>query len=182
MLRQLARKPMMNDMYTPQPKCTATDYINFIIASPKLFSCTEAAKVQPEVPDPPAHDAFTRLLLRLEPDPQALWEEARPMVYRKGGLLVLDDSTLDKPYAKAIDLVTRHWSGKHHSVVRGINLTTLLWTDGDRHVPCDYRLYDKANDGLTKNDHFKAMLGTAKGRGFAPTASPSTAGTARWRI
>ena len=35
------------------------------------------------------------------------------------GILVVDDSTLDKPYARHIDLVTRHWSGKHHAVVRG---------------------------------------------------------------
>jgi putative transposase len=168
MLRQAAWTPMMGHMYTPRPKCTATDYINFIIASPKLFSCTEAAKVQPEVPDSPAHDAFTRLLLRLEPDPSTLWEEAQPLVLRKGGLLVLDDSTLDKLYAKKMDLVTRHWSGKHHAVVRGINLTTLLWTDGDRQVPCDYRLYDMAKDGLTKNDHFRAMVLTAHGRGFVP--------------
>jgi putative transposase len=159
---------MMGHMYTPKPKCNATDYINFIIASPKLFSCTEAAKVQPEVPDSPAHDAFTRLLTRLEPDPQALWQEARPMVHRKGGVLVLDDSTLDKPYAKSIDLVTRHGSGKHHAVVRGINLTTLLWTDGDRHVPCDSRIYDMSKDGLTKNDHFRAMVATAHDRGFTP--------------
>ncbi len=117
---------MTNDV-----KCHDTDYIDFIIASPKLFSCTEAAKVQPEAVDPPAHDAFTRLLLRLVPDPKTLWQEAGPLVGRAGGLLVLDDSTLDKPYAKAIDLVTRHWSGKHHAVVRGINLISLLWTDGD---------------------------------------------------
>jgi hypothetical protein len=64
MWRQPARKFMMGHMYSPKPKCTVTDYINFIIASPRLFSCTEAAKVQPEIPDPPAHDAFTRLLLR----------------------------------------------------------------------------------------------------------------------
>ncbi len=44
----------------------------------------------------------------------------------------------------------------------------MVWTDGDRVVPCDYRLYDKANDGLTKNDHFPAMLKEAKARGFAP--------------
>ena len=102
------------------------------------------------------------------PDPETLWQEADPLVGRAGGLLVLDDSTLDKPYAKAIDLVTRHWSGKHHAVVRGINLITLLWTDGDRHIPCDYRLYDKGNDGLTKNDHFRAMLEAAHARGFSP--------------
>ena len=82
-------------------------------------------------------------------------------------MLVIDDSTLDKPYAKHIDLVTRHWSGKHHEVVRGINLITLLWTDGDRKIPCDYRLYNKA-DGKTKNDHFWEMMLMAKGRGFAP--------------
>ncbi|WP_145280050.1 IS701 family transposase [Tautonia plasticadhaerens] len=149
-------------------KCYDTDYIDFLIASPELFSCTEAAKVQPEAIFPPAHNSFTRRLLLLEPDPEPLWREARPLVPRTGGLLVLDDSTLDKPYARSIDLVTRHRSGKHHAVVLGINLRTSLWTDGDRHIPCDYRFYDKGTDGLTKNDHFGAMLGAAKERGFAP--------------
>ena len=166
---------MTNDV-----KCHDTDYIDFIIASPKLFSCTEAAKVQPQAVDPPAHDAFTRLLLRLVPDPETLWQEAGPLVGRPGGLLVLDDSTLDKPYAKAIDLVTRHWSGKHHAVVRGINLITLLWTDGDRHIPCDYRLYE----GERRPDQERPLPRHARGRsreGSPPPASPSTAGTAAWR-
>jgi hypothetical protein len=39
--------------------------------------------------------------------------------------LILDDSTLDKPYARKMALVTRHWSGKHRRVVQGINLITL---------------------------------------------------------
>jgi putative transposase len=155
-------------MYASTPKCRDTDYIDFLIASPKAFCCTEAAAVQPESPDPPAHDAFTRLLQRLEPDPETLWQEARPLVHRAAGVLVLDDSTLDKPYAQKIELVGRHWSGKHKAVVRGINLITLVWTDGDRQIPCDYRLYDKAKDHLTKNDHFRAMVQAAHDRGFAP--------------
>jgi putative transposase len=65
-------------------------------------------------------------------------------------------------------LVCRHWSGKHHAVVRGINLITLVWTDGDRQIPCDYRLYDKTKDHLTKNDHFRAMVQAAYDRGFTP--------------
>ena len=167
-MRRLARMPMIGRMYDLKPKCRDSDYIDFLIASPKAFCCTEAAAVQPESPDAPAHDAFTRLLHRLEPDPAELWIEARPMVQLLGGLLVLDDSTLDKHYAKKIDLVGRHWSGKHKRVVRGINLITIVWTDGDRVVPCDYRLYDKAKDGLTKNDHFLAMLQEARARDFAP--------------
>jgi putative transposase len=150
------------------PKCTANTYIDFLVASPDAVSGTEAARVQPAGADPPAHDAFTRLLHRLDPDPAALWAEAAPLVQRDRGVLVLDDSTLDKPYAHHIGLVTRHWSGKHRRVVQGINLLTLLWTDGDRLIPVDYRLYDKATDGLTKNDHFRAMLITAQQRGFQP--------------
>jgi hypothetical protein len=150
------------------PKCTAQDYIDFLVASPRAVSGTEAARVRPPRADPPAHDAFTRLLHRLEPDPAALWEEAAPLVARERGILVLDDSTLDKPYARRIGLVTRHWSGKHKRVVQGINLLTLLWTDGDRLIPVDYRLYDKADDGLTKNDHFRALLAAARARGFRP--------------
>jgi putative transposase len=149
-------------------KCRDTDYIDFLIASPRNFSCSEAAKVQPESGRPPAHDAFTRLLHRIEPDPETLWAEARPMVHKKGGMLVLDDSTLDKHYARKIEPAGRHWSGKHRRVVWGINLITTVWTDGDRIVPVDYRVYDKARDDLTKNDHFLAMLDAAKARGFEP--------------
>src|SRR5260221_13145864 len=68
-----------------------------------------------------------------------------------------------------MELVTRHGPGKHHAVVRGINLLTLWWTEGDRHIPCDYRVFDKAKDGLTKNDHFQQLLTVAHTRGFQPS-------------
>jgi putative transposase len=80
--------------------------------------------------------------------------------------LVLDDTTLDKPYSKKIPLFTNHWSGKHHGVVRGINLITLLWTDGEKLVPTDHRIYDKPLGGRTKNEHFSDMLYAARERGL----------------
>ena len=150
------------------PKCTEYDYINFLIATPKHYSCTEAARVQPEQNNPPAHDSLNRLLYRLPADSEALWREAQPAVNKDQGILVIDDSTLDKPYARKMELVTRHWSGKHKQVVSGINLITLMWTDGDSHIPCDYRLYNKQHDNLTKNDHFQALIATAHERGFRP--------------
>ena len=151
-----------------QAKVTDLDYINFLVASPLVFSCTEAARVQPEGPRRAAHDALTRLLTRLDPDPAPLWAEARQHVRLQDGLLIIDDSTLDKPYAAQIALVHRHWSGKHHRVVSGINLVTLLWSDGTDAIPCDYRLFDKPVDGLTKNEHFRTLLTTAHERGFRP--------------
>lgn len=149
------------------PKCDDLDYIHFLIAAQKVFTCTEAARCQPEG-RAPAHDAFTRLLQRQPPDTEALWQEAKELVNREEGLLVLDDTTLDKLYAQKMELVTYHWSGKHQRVVRGINFQTLLWTDGKALIPCDFRAYAKALDGKSKNDHFQAMLKEAKERGFQP--------------
>ena len=150
------------------PKVTDEDYINFIIATPRDVTATEAGRVQPESKNAAAHDAFTRLLSRLEPDPEMLWEEAKTQIDLRSGILVLDDSTLEKPYSEFNALVYRHWSGKQKEVVSGINLITLLWTDGVRCVPIDYRIFDKDTDGKTKNDHFAEMLLEAFERGFNP--------------
>ena len=149
------------------PRALESDLIDFLLATPRVCSATEAQRVQPPSPRAPAHDALTRLLTRVEPDVTALWEEVRHLVVRSAGVLVIDDSTLDKPYARSIEAVGYHWSGKHHAVVKGINLISMVWTDGDRMYPCDYRVYDKA-DGLTKNDHARALLDTAQARGFEP--------------
>lgn len=150
------------------PKVSEEDYINFIIATPRSVTATEAERVQPDSTNAVAHDAFTRLLARLEPDSGMLWTEAKTQIDLQSGILVLDDSTLEKPYSKFNALAYRHWSGKQGRVVEGINLITLLWTDGDRCVPVDYRVFDKDRDRKTKNDHFSEMLLIASERGFAP--------------
>jgi len=151
------------------PRCDAVDYIHFLIAAQRVFTCTEAARCQPTGEKAPTHDAFTRLLRRQPSDTEALWREAEGLVDKRNGFLVLDDTTLDKPYAHKMDLVTYHWSGKHQKVVRGINLLTLLWTDGKALIPCDFRVYDKPIGGNTKNEHFLAMLQKARDRGFTPS-------------
>lgn len=151
------------------PKIEDVDYIQFLLAAQTAFSCVEAARSHPGAQDePPAHDAYTRLLLRQPPDTEALWQETTPFVLKDTGLLVLDDSTLDKPHARQMALVHKHWSGKHHKSVRGINLITLLWTDGGAKLPIDCRVSNAPVDGIDKNQHFRAMLQRAKQRGFAP--------------
>lgn len=146
-------------------KTSAEDYIQQLIASPKDATMTEASRCTMKLV---AHDSYRRLLLSLEPSSDALWEEVKGEIDLKIGLLVLDDSTLDKPYGPKIELVVKHWSGKHRRVVQGINLITLLWTDGEIAIPIDYRIYDRPRDGLTKNDHFSDMLRNAHKRGFRP--------------
>ena len=149
-------------------KCDDLDYIHFLVASADIFTCTEAARCQPVGENKPSHDAFTRLLQRQPPDTDALWDEVSDIVQPQDGFLVIDDSTLDKPYAKNMDLVYHQWSGKQHRLVNGINICTLLWTDGNAIIPVDFRIYDIDTDGKTKNDHFRDMLRKAKERSFQP--------------
>lgn len=166
--------------------CDETDYIEFLLAAQTAFGCVEASKSQPERLKSCAHDAYTRLLTRRPLDPEALWNEAQTVggaALLDGGLLVLDDTTLDKPYAKNIELVSRHWSGKHHRVVSGINLLSLVWTQFQTGtgtnssamapvIPLDFRVYDVNADAngqhFTKNDHFRALVRAAKARGLKP--------------
>ena len=150
------------------PRCRPADYIAYQIASPDRYTCTEAARCPPEGARVPAHDACTRLWQRQPGDTAALWQEAQQWVPWQGGVLVGDDTSLDKPYAREIELVTWHGSGKHHRVVRGINLVSLVWSDGTARIPCDFRVYDKPVGGQTKHEPFRDMVTAAHSRGLRP--------------
>jgi putative transposase len=150
------------------PRWDDLDSTHFRIAAQKVFTGTEAARCAPEGGRAPAHDAFTRLLQRQPPDTEALGQEAKAFGDVGKGLLVLDDPTLDKPYAQKMDRVTDPWSGQHPRVVKGIALLTLLWTEGKALIPCDFRVYDQPQGGKTQNESFQELRRKARGRGFTP--------------
>jgi hypothetical protein len=86
-----------------------------------------------------------------------------------GGTLNVDDSTLDKPYSRHMELVCHCWSGKHHRVVQGLNVITLYYTDPQgRSLPVNYRVYDKA-EKKTKNEYFREMLAEVLEWGLKPS-------------
>ncbi len=76
------------------PRATDLQYIDFLIGTPKVASACEAARVQPPDPKAPAHDAFSRLLARLEPDPETLWQEVRPLVRRADCIGGVDEAVI----------------------------------------------------------------------------------------
>ena len=98
------------------PKFTDLDSINFLIAASNVFSCTEAARSFSSVTNAPSYDYFTRFLRKQHLDPGSLWAEVRKSVTPKGGYLIVDDTTLDKPYSKKIGFVRYQWSEKHGRV------------------------------------------------------------------
>ena len=78
-------------------------------------------------------DSYPWLLQNIKPSNDALRLKVKAEVCLTSGVLVLDDTVLDKPYACKLDPVHHIWSGKHYVVVKGIDLLTLLWTDGEPH-------------------------------------------------
>jgi SRSO17 transposase len=132
-------------------------------------SCTKAADCYSEIGISIAHDSFNRFLTRQTLTSETLWNEVEECVEKTTGWFVLDDTIIDKIHSRFIEMTYFQWSGKHHKIVRGIGLISLVWTDGFFTFPIDYRIYDPDEDEKTKNDHFREMIQTALNRGFKPS-------------
>jgi hypothetical protein len=127
---------------------TIEAYMSYLLSSPKGSSCVQAAEVL-EV----SHDEVNRFLLQGRYTGKDLYEKAVVHLVIAGGTLTVDDSVLDKPYSELeTELITHLYSGKHHRVVRGIGLITLLYTDiKGISLPVNFRVYDKSS-GKTEPD------------------------------
>ncbi len=148
----------------PTAQCTLPMYVGFLISEPKFVSCQRVAEVLNI-----SHDSVNRFLQRESYTPLDLYNEVKPNIDPCGGVLSVDDSVLDKPYSHQISYVGHYYSGKHHAVVKGINLITLYYTDPhDRSFPVNYRIYDKS-EGKTKNDYFLEMLHEVLSWGLSPS-------------
>ena len=148
---------------------SAVDYINFLVAANCDVSCVKAAECFSDNGIVVAHDKFNRFLTRQSLTPETLWKEVEPFIERRIGWLILDDTVIDKIYSERIELTYYQWSGKHHKIVKGIGLITLVWTDGTNTYPIDYRIYDKDGDEMSKNAHFREMINGANERNFQPS-------------
>jgi len=107
-----------------------------------------------------SHDSVTRFLLRSRYEPKDLFDEVKLQINLVGGTLSGDDTVIDKPYSdpSLTELMGYFWSGKHHRVVKGVQLITLYYTEGSgKSIPINYRIYNK-QEGKTKNDYLIEMI------------------------
>ena len=141
-------------------------YTLFLLGEAKYSGCTRLAEILEEL----SHDSVNRFLLRERYEPKDLFDEIKPHINLIGGALSGDDTIIDKPYSdsKLTDLIGHFWSGKHHRVVKGIQLITLYYTEASgKSLPRNYRIYDK-KDEKTKNDYLREMISEVLGWGLQP--------------
>lgn len=96
---------------------------------------------------------------------------AKGKVLNTTGCLITNETVLTKLRSKKIELVHPQYSGAEHGIINGIGLLNFLWIgDDDQVYPTDFRIWEPAEDGKTKNDHFREMLKFSKERGLNPEA------------
>lgn len=146
--------------------CDLEMYVRYLLSEPQRTSCTGLSEILEDV----SHDSINRFLLREKYTPQDLQKDISNKVDYYGGTLSVDDMVIDKPYTDSTKshLIGYFYSGKHHRVVKGVNLVTLYYTD--RHdvcVPINFRIVDPS-ENKTKNEYFREMLQEVLSWGFTP--------------
>lgn len=147
-------------------QCDCYLYTLFLLAEPQYVSCVRLSQILEEL----SHDSVNRFLLREQYIPKDLFDEVKGELNLSGGITIVDDSVVDKPYRdlSKTELVGYLWSGKHKWTVKGINLITLYYIDvAGNSYPVTFRLYDK-RENKTKNDYFIEMLQKIKSWGLNP--------------
>lgn len=146
--------------------CSRDLYATFLRVTSQRYSALSLSEVSPY---PISHDSVSRWLEETHCQPKDIWEKAKNCVLDKRGLLVADETVLDKSRSSKMELVRWQYSGDEHDVIKGIGLLNFLWVDEtDEVCPVDYRIWEPKEDGKTKNDHFRDMLRQAKRREVNP--------------
>ena len=103
---------------------------------------------------------MSRLLLRDRYELKDLFDTVKKILNIVGGILSVDDRVVERLYSdpKNAELISCCWSRKYHRTMKGINLTTLYYSDVyGNSVRINYIIYDK-KEGKTKNNYFQEML------------------------
>lgn len=92
-----------------------------------------------------SHDQLTRNLVREYP-----WRQIfKLLLSRKQaekGYLIIDETEIDKSYAKSIQGLGWLRSHKQGKYVFGLQLVVLVWTDGEKTIPLSWKVYEKGSD------------------------------------
>lgn len=146
--------------------CSKDLYCTFLRVTSQRYSALSLSEVSPKEL---SHDSISRWLVQAHCQPKDIWQEAKAHVLNTQGVLIADETVLNKSRSRKIDLVRWQYSGTEHDIIRGIGMLNFLWVNNEGEVcPMDFRIYEPQEDGKTKNDHFRELLKLASRRGVKP--------------
>ncbi len=141
-------------------------YCQFLLSAQNNFTMTAMAELTGNM----AHDKINRWAKEARLTSGILWEYTEGLVDRNSGYLICDDMIIEKDRGKGIELTSKHFSPSDGKYVNGLNLVSILWSDGEKHIPVTFRVHTPQLDGKNKNNRFQDMLKQLHQRQFSPKA------------
>lgn len=134
------------------------NYIKGLICVFENATCLSLAKI-----NRCSHDSLTRVLKGKKFCWQILLQNfiLRTFGRLQDGFLIIDDTTIQKPFAKCIENLAWVFDSQIHRSILGINLVLLVWSNGKITLPLAIRVYQKKN-GKTKIDLAIELIREAK--------------------
>jgi putative transposase len=114
-------------------------YLMALLYFTNLTTCSAIADAFDSV----SHDQLTRMLQGAWAGHTLLNLALRLLFTVAGGYLILDDTVVEKPYARLLGEAAWVWSSKQRKVVFGVSIVLLVWTDGQVRIPLAFRLWHK---------------------------------------
>jgi hypothetical protein len=134
-------------------------YLTGLFCVAESATCTALARVV----DHASHDRLSRILKNKKLEWQTLLSNLVLRISGKlqNGWLILDDTVLDKSFAKVIENLAWIYSSKEERVVLGLNVVVLAWSNGTITIPLGIKIWKKA-DGRSKYELARELLAYAK--------------------
>ncbi len=133
-------------------------YLMALLYFTKVSTCSSIAEVFAKA----SHDGLTRML-NGNWSGQTLLDVALRVLFKVvGGYLIVDDTVVEKPYARWLEEAGWVWSSQPSKVVYGVSVVLLVWTDGQIRIPLGYRVWKKG--GPSKFELALELLSYARNR------------------
>ena len=102
-------------------------YSDYLISS---FGLTTATGLSELLDGTVSHDRVSRFMATEPLQSADLWRLVKPLIRRvegREGVIIVDDSLLEKPYTDESELICWHYDHSKNRNVKGINLVSLLY-------------------------------------------------------
>src|SRR3972149_6118062 len=105
--------------------CNRDLYTAFLKVTSQRYSSLALSEIAPfEL----SHDSISRWLEEAHIKPRDIWNEAKDKVLNsESGIIVVDETVLNKNRSKKIELVRWQYSGTIHDILKGIGMLNFLW-------------------------------------------------------
>jgi putative transposase len=150
----------MSNISTVMTPATAM-YLMGLLYRNTRTSCVSLALLGAQV----SHDTLRRVLYQKIPWSRRLWECFTQPLVRKGGYLIIDDTSWER-FTRGAEAVSWVWASSVGKPVWGRQVVMLLWTDGKWKVPLGIRIWRKG--GPSKVELAIGLLSQAQGLGLQP--------------